>query len=316
MKIYMIMRCNVFGYVRAFKPQMRICEYDTYKSVYCGLCKQMGKEFGFISRFTLSYDFTFLAIMNMSLGDYCITHKSERCIAHPLKKSMCLKSHDALEYPSYAAIILIYHKLRDDYADRGIKGRVAAFFTLPFLKKGYKKASAKYPELAIAIEMQMKDQKILEQSQEISIDKACHPSAVMMEETAKLMSDNPDEKRVLGRFGYFLGRYVYLCDALDDLYDDYEKKNYNPVLLKFGFKKDKNGLSDEQYEQAAKYVNESINLTLAEIANSYVLLDQKRFQEINNNIIYIGLKNTFSLIYNRKFNKKEKRTKTRDERIV
>lgn len=299
----------MFGYVRAFKPQMRICEYDTYKSVYCGLCKRMGKDFGFISRFTLSYDFTFLAIMNMALGDYCITHKAERCVAHPLKKSMCLKSDDALEYPANAAIILIYHKLKDDYADRGLKGKATAFFTLPFIKRGYKKASNKYPELAKIIEAQIKEQKYIEKNNEDSIDKACHPSAVMMEETAKLLSDNPEEKRILGRFGYFLGRYVYLCDVLDDLNDDYKKGNYNPALLKFDFKNDKKELSDEQFEKAANYVLESINMTLAEIANAYVLIEQKRFQEINNNIIYLGLRNTFSLIYNRKFDKKEKKNK-------
>lgn len=52
----------MFGYVRPFKPYMRMFEYDIYKAVYCGLCKDMGRRYGFVTRFTLSYDFAFLSL--------------------------------------------------------------------------------------------------------------------------------------------------------------------------------------------------------------------------------------------------------------
>ena len=35
----------MFGYVRPFKPYMRMFEYDIYKAVYCGLCKDMGRRY-------------------------------------------------------------------------------------------------------------------------------------------------------------------------------------------------------------------------------------------------------------------------------
>ena len=58
----------MFGYVKACTPELKIKEFETYKAVYCSLCKKLGKSYGILSRFTLSYDFTFLAILNMFSG--------------------------------------------------------------------------------------------------------------------------------------------------------------------------------------------------------------------------------------------------------
>lgn len=55
----------MFGYVRIFKPEMKIAEFDQYQGVYCSLCKRLGKKYGAMSRMTLSYDFTFLSVFRM-----------------------------------------------------------------------------------------------------------------------------------------------------------------------------------------------------------------------------------------------------------
>ena len=48
----------MFGYVRPFKGEMLVKEYDAYKGVYCQLCRALGKYYGFPMRLTLSYDCT------------------------------------------------------------------------------------------------------------------------------------------------------------------------------------------------------------------------------------------------------------------
>ena len=58
----------MFGYVRLFKPNITMGEYEQYKGIYCTLCKRLGKRYGVASRFTLSYDMTFLALLEMALG--------------------------------------------------------------------------------------------------------------------------------------------------------------------------------------------------------------------------------------------------------
>ena len=76
----------MFGYVRVDKPELKVKEYEMYKAVYCSLCKSLGKHYGILSRFTLSYDFTFLALLNMSLKDGCNIIEQKRCAFNPLKK--------------------------------------------------------------------------------------------------------------------------------------------------------------------------------------------------------------------------------------
>lgn len=295
----------MFGYVRAFKPQMKICEYDTYKAVYCGLCKKLGKRFGFIWRMTLSYDFTFLAFVSMSMNDCRVTAKKERCIAHPFKKSFCAHCNDGLDYTADAAVILIYHKIRDDYADRGLKKRIAAGILLPFMKRGYKKAKALHPELAMVIEEQMKRQGEIEKSNTDSLDIACEPSSLMMQAIASEISDNENTKRILERFGYFLGRYVYMCDAIDDAPDDFKKHNYNPLLLREKFNSEQKELTEEQLETLYLNAELSLNMSLGELANAYVLMETQLYKPIIDNIIYLGLKSTFNWIKQKHSNRKD-----------
>lgn len=42
----------MFGYVRPFKGEMLVKEYDAYKGVYCQLCRALGKYYGFPMRLT------------------------------------------------------------------------------------------------------------------------------------------------------------------------------------------------------------------------------------------------------------------------
>ncbi len=296
----------MFGYVRAFKPYMRMCEYDTYKGVYCGLCKTMGKEFGLASRFTLSYDFTFLALVNMSVNRVAVTAEKQRCIAHPLKKSACVTCTQGLSYPAYSAVILVYHKLRDDLADRGIKGKLAAFFTIPFFKRPYKKARIKYPNLANTIEDMMKLQSKVEKEKTQVLDMACEPTARIMEAIFSEITDDENLLPVLKRFGYLLGRYIYICDALDDAKDDFKNGGYNPLLYKCDVAEYALELPQDEYRKLCDYAAESIDFTLGELAVCYDKLGCEMYKPILDNIIYLGLKNVYEQIRDEKLVKKEK----------
>ena len=75
--------CRVFGYIKPWKPQLRICEFDTYKAIYCGLCKQLSHSYGPFARLTLSYAFTFLALLDMALKDESPQFKTENCLYNP-----------------------------------------------------------------------------------------------------------------------------------------------------------------------------------------------------------------------------------------
>ncbi len=292
----------MFGYIRIFKPHLRMCEYDTYKSIYCGLCKELGKSYGIISRFTLSYDFTFLAMLDLAINEKNISLKKERCIAHPLKKTVCVQCTDDLFFTASAAVISIYHKLMDDRQDKGLKKKLIATLLIPFVRKHYKKASKAYPEVAVAVENEMKQQSLLEKEKCSSIDRAGEPTANIMRAIISGISSDPQTKRVLERLGYLLGRFVYYCDAIEDLNEDYKKNNYNALLLQKEF----GVLDKETRQELIEITTDTINMTLGEIANTYVLLKIEKYKSIIDNIIYLGLKNTYAQILKGEFEKEKK----------
>ena len=105
-----------------------------------------------------------------------------------------------------------YTKLYDKI-DKGIKKKIRARFLLPFIKKEYKKAAHQYPELASTIEYEMENQFIIEKEGCSNIDKAGEPTANIMKAIAGEISDNPEQKRILERFGYLLGRYIFVITS-------------------------------------------------------------------------------------------------------
>ena len=130
----------MFGYIRACKPEMRIKEYELYKAVYCSLCKEMGKTYGILSRFTLSYDFTFYALLGMALKTDCCSIQQKSCTCNPLKKCQYLSDLNDMKMPAAASMILCYFKLIDNINDeKGFK-RLKYIFAKPFISSAYKNA--------------------------------------------------------------------------------------------------------------------------------------------------------------------------------
>ena len=52
-------RKRMFGYVRPFKSELLVREYDQYKAAYCQLCRALREHYGRAASFPLSYDCTF-----------------------------------------------------------------------------------------------------------------------------------------------------------------------------------------------------------------------------------------------------------------
>ena len=164
----------------------------------------------------VDYDFTFLSLLCAAYGDSS-TMKRQRCIVHPIKKRYCVCCGNDFEYTSSAAVISVYHKICDEIADSGFfKG---LFFRLlrKMMNKAYRKASSKLPRIAETVEKYMKEQSLLEKDKCAFIDRACEPTAKIMSAIASGVSDDPVEQHELSKFGYHLGRFIYLADAHDDL---------------------------------------------------------------------------------------------------
>lgn len=270
----------MFGYVKACKPELKIKEYETYKAVYCSLCKKLGKSYGLLSRFTLSYDFTFLALLNMSLKDGCDGFERKRCAFNPLKKCNYCKNLDAIDMPAAAAMIMLYYKILDNIVDeRGFK-KFKYWCIKPLFSRAHKKAAKKYPQIEESVAEYIASQSALEKANCTSIDEAADPTAKVMEKILTLCSDDEMQKRVLQRMGYCLGRYIYLLDAAVDLPEDTKKGGYN--VLK--------NVDESEIKQRIK---QQLYFCTNEAARAFELLDIKKYKTILGNIIYLGLEETF-----------------------
>ena len=274
----------MFGYIRIAKPELKVKEYEMYKAIYCSLCKNLGHSYGFLSRLTLSYDFTFLALLNMSLSDECVGVERKRCAFNPLKKCNYCKGTDFLEMPAAAAMIMLYYKIADNIADeKGFK-KLGYMILRPFFGSARKKAARRFPMLESIVSEYINTQALLEKDDCRDMDKAADPTAKALGEIFTLCSDDGVQKRVLYRLGYCMGRYIYLLDAACDLKDDIKKGSYNVL---------KNGSEGDTSKYIKDRVEPQLYFCINEACKSFELLDIKKFKTILGNIIYLGLEDTF-----------------------
>lgn len=279
----------MFGYIRVYKPDLKISEYETYKSIYCGLCQQLGREYTPLARMTLSFDFTFLAALNMALAEDKPVYTKRKCPANPLKKCIMADLGEIQSHCCDCAVLMLWYKLEDDLKDHGTASRLRAAALYPAARLAYRKAAQRRPELDQLIGNNMRLQAETEAACTASVDLASEPTAQVLSGLFSTLSEDPVQKRVLERLGYLLGRYVYLCDALDDLEDDRKKGNYNPFLAD-------QSAGPEQIETAIG----TLYLTIAEAAKTFELLELKRFEPILANILYLGMKETVDSIVSKK----------------
>ena len=279
----------MFGYIKPYRPELKIREAEEYRAVYCGLCRELGKTYGVFSKMTLSYDFAFMAMMIMSADDkICPSYEHCRCIAHPFKKHCQCIENSAISLAAKAATVLTYYKIRDDLYDKGLFKKLIGIFLLPFAANARKKALSlgkDAEKIDMAASKMMEEQKKLEAEKCKIPDMAAEPTAKFLEEVMALCS-NGENERLLRRFGYLLGRYIYLCDALDDLDDDIKKKNYNPFIF-----------AEENAKAEAK---SELFMTVAELSDDIGLMELDRYKEIVENIVCLGLKNEVQRIINKK----------------
>ena len=276
----------MFGYVKLFKPTITMGEYEQYKGIYCTLCKRLGKHYGVAARFTLSYDMTFLALLQMALAQEGADFCPSRCSFNPTKKCLKAQNTAAIDKAADVGTLLTYYKLKDTIADEGFGKRVAAWCALPFAAAARRKAAKRQPHLDAAVRDMMTAQAALERENTPSIDRAAEPFALLLQTLAGDIAADDSQRRVLERFGYCLGRWVYLADAVDDLAQDLKKGRYNPYI------RARNITDSDGVTATRQYAAETLNACLAECIAAYNLLDIRRFDGILRNILEQGMPHT------------------------
>ena len=278
----------MFGYIKVNKPEMKVKEYEVYRGLYCSLCRSLGKHFGILSRLTLSYDITFLLLMRLSFTLTVPDFKGDRCPFSPTKRcNYCLNGDEELKYSAAVSMMLFYFKVKDNISDSGFFRKILMYLLLPYAFLKYKKAEKMYPEVALMISESMKRQSETEKSCTAITDKAAHESADVL---GKILSYKlPDEEGNIYRFGYGVGKFVYLSDAADDIEKDIRQKSYNPFVQKYS-------LTSKPSEEVKGEIEELLNMSAGMVCEAFAGTKNKTLTPIVENIIYDGMENTMKNI--------------------
>lgn len=274
----------VFGYIKPHIPELRVCEHELYRALYCGLCEAMGKRVTCSSRLTLSYDFVFFALIRAAVSDEKLELESHRCIVHPTKKRPVALMTPAIEYTARAAGLLIYHKLKDDIADgRGIR-RMGARLLLPEASRIRKKA-LRSPLPEEAVKVSLADLAELERNGCASCDLPAETSGVMLAELLSYGFEGA-KARIAYEAGLHTGRFVYMADACDDLRDDEKNGSYNPILKLY---------PGESAEEIIKNRGDDLRCAMTaelmrlEAAVNLIECSDAGIMNIIKNVIYLGM---------------------------
>lgn len=262
----------LFGYVTINKPELKFKEYYSYKGYYCGLCKTLKSKYSNKARMTLNYDMTFLILLLSSLYEPENKIYNERCMVHPAKKQLIIQN-EISEYAASLNIILTYYNLLDDWHD---DKDYKSLLILKALSGEYREAEKKLPEKTKIIRERLHNISGLEKSNTSDIDKVSNEFGYLMEEIFLYRKDNWE--KILRKIGFYLGKFIYLLDAYEDMEKDEKNKSYNPFNL----------LQTNNKEQYAK---DLLMLNLSFLSEEIEKLPLIQDKGIIDNIVYSGILN-------------------------
>lgn len=268
----------MLGYVKAFKPEMKMKDYELYKGVYCSLCRALGRNYSPIAQLFLSYDFAFAAVLRLAVANGGCSFVKKSCPYNPAKKCMICQSREELDFCSHAIIITVYYKIIDNIRDGGIKSKLLAFLLYPIVFLMHKKAKHLAPDIDKIIGESMAKQSETEKKQDVCIDEAAHPSADALGKIFSLGFEGENQNS-LYTLGYMIGRYVYILDAADDIEDDLKNGSFNPFRAEY----------PQGKEDFANRVTAMLNLTQSNALETLDSVEKKRFEDILENIVLDGL---------------------------
>lgn len=261
----------MFGYVIVNKGDMKFKEFDIYHAYYCGLCRLLKEKYGLTGQLSLSYDMTFVVMLLSGLYEPDTVTDSCKCVAHPFERHMA-KKNEFTEYGADMNVLLSYYKCMDDWMDdRKYMKRLYA----GLLEKGCRSLRGKYAAKVKRIESLM--HRLLQKEKEGSSD-IDEMSRLFGEVMAEIIVYKDDEwKGNLYRLGLNLGKFIYLCDAYEDVEKDLKNGSYNPFRGMY---------EDPDFEEQCRGI---LVLMMSECSREFEQLPILDNIEILRNIIYSGV---------------------------
>lgn len=272
----------MFGYIIINKGEMKFKEFDIYHSYYCGLCQALKNRYGKLGQISLSYDMSFLAMLLSGLYEPETQLEEVKCVAHPFEKH-AVRSNEFSYYSADMNIMLTYYKCKDDWDDDKKLSRLAYS---KLLKRAYRNICARYGDKVKKIGNLMRQLSQEEKRQNQDID---YMSGLFGEIMGEIMAVKADEwQDSLRSMGNFLGKFIYLMDAYEDIEDDIKEHRYNPLIKKF---------DDPDFEEEVKTI---LTMMMAGCCKEFEKLPIIDNVEILRNILYSGIWYRYEMVRQRR----------------
>ncbi|MDO4475965.1 MAG: DUF5685 family protein [Lachnospiraceae bacterium] len=269
----------MFGYVTVNPGELKVREYELYKSFYCGVCRELAAH-GQLSRLMLSYDMTFLAMLENALYELPETVRDKRCLVHPVKPHK-ETTDEATAYAADMTILLGYQKAMDDWRDERKPHALALGLTQ---QREYRKLQKRYPRQARAIEEAIGALHRAEEENCRDLDYVSGLTGRFLGEMFNWKDDLWGE--TLREMGFFLGKFIYIMDAFEDCRRDEKKGSYN-VLLEWK-RQDEAGF--------AQRVETVLTDIMSQCAVRFERLPIVKNASILRNVLYAGVWVTYSTL--------------------
>ncbi len=280
----------MFGYISINQAEMKFKDYDIYHSYYCGLCRVLKKNYGRCGQMTLSYDMTFLIILLTGLYEPDTKTETAACAAHPLKKHT-VRTNELTDYAAAVNLILSYYKCKDDWEDEHKKKSYAA---AKLLAPKIAAVKERYPEKIQAVSSNLKKLSALEKQNGLNADMMAGIFGDILAELFVFRQDEWEDS--LRKIGFFLGKFIFLMDAYEDVEKDIKTGNYNPFKQAF--------LEDADFSENCRKL---LTMMMAECSRTFERLPILLHADILRNILYSGVWCRYTAVTEKRMQEKEKK---------
>ena len=269
----------MFGYINVNRPELRIKDDTLYRSFYCGLCRGLGRRHGISAKITLSYDMSFVALLLSALYEPSTERGSAFCLLHPGERHAIVRN-PMVDYAADMNLLLAYYNLKDDWQD---DKKLSAKALSSLLKRGFLRVEREYPRQSRAVKEYVEKIAEMEKDGVPDLDAPSGATGIMFGEI--LVKEEDVWSETLRQLGFYLGKFIYLMDAYEDLEKDIRKGAYNPWRAFGGLRKD-----------VADRAQEALTLMAGEACLAFERLPILRYEELLRNILYAGLWTRFDEI--------------------
>lgn len=278
----------MFGYVVMNKPEIKFKDFDVYRSFYCGLCRELRERYGIVGQLSLTYDMTFVILLLSGLYEPPTRQGTTRCVIHPVKKQP-VRKNEITEYAADMNLLLAYYKCMDDWND---ERKLVRFGYAKLLEGRNQKAADRYRKKADAIAALLGELSAMEKAGEKDIDKMAGCFGRIMEEVLAYKEDMWEAS--LRKLGFYLGKFIYLLDAYEDVEKDIENGNYNPFSENYIMK---------EFEGQVRQI---LIMMLAEVCKEFEKLPIIKYADILRNILYSGVWCRFETVSKKRREERER----------